>query len=45
LNYKEDNIYNLDHEQGVDIIKNLSTYQQNTSMIPENILGYTPNWR
>lgn len=45
LNYKTDNIYSLDHEQGVDIIKNLSTYQQNTSMIPDTILGYDSNWR
>ena len=45
LNYKNDNVYALDHEQGVDIIKNLSTYQQNTSMIPESILGYDSNWR
>jgi hypothetical protein len=40
-----DNVYSLQHDNAVDIIRLLSRYQQNTSEIPENILGYTNEWK
>jgi len=33
-------IYELDHSNGVSIIRQLSSYQQDTSSIPETIKGY-----
>jgi hypothetical protein len=35
----------LDHNNGVSIIRQLSSYQQDTSSIPENILGYEEGWK
>lgn len=35
----------LDHNNGVSIIRQLSSYQQDTSNIPENILGYEEGWK
>ena len=40
-----DNVYNLQHENAVDIIRLLSRYQQNTSDIPSDILGYSNEWK
>ena len=40
-----DNIYNLLHEDAVKIIRQLSKFQQNISEIPENILGYSSDWK
>lgn len=38
------NIYNISHEDGVKTIKTLSEYQQSGS-IPDDIVGYDPNWK
>lgn len=35
----------LDHSNGVSIIRQLSGYQQDTSEIPETILGYEEGWK
>lgn len=43
MNYK--NIYDLMHNDAVDIIRLLSRYQQNISEIPEDILGYNTEWK
>jgi hypothetical protein len=42
---ESDNIYSLQHENAVDIIRLLSRYQQNTTEIPQNILGYSNEWK
>lgn len=39
------NIYNLAHESAVTIIRVLSGYQQNMGTIPENIIGYSNEWK
>lgn len=35
----------LDHNNGVSIIRQLSSYQQDTSNIPTTILGYEEGWK
>lgn len=45
LGYSSQNIYNIEHENGVEISKLLSSYQQNVSNIPEDIRGYNNNWK
>lgn len=40
-----DNIYSISHESAVEIIRLLSKYQQNTSEIEENIIGYSNDWK
>lgn len=40
-----DNVYGLQHENAVDIIRLLSRYQQNISDIPSDILGYSNEWK
>jgi hypothetical protein len=39
------NIYNIEHSVAVDIIKNLSSYQQDIDSISEDIKGYNVNWK
>lgn len=39
------NLYELDHDNGVSIIRQLSSYQQDTSAIPETIKGYEEGWK
>lgn len=39
------NLYELDHADGVSIIRKLSSYQQDTSAIPETIQGYEEDWK
>lgn len=39
------NLYELDHDNGVSIIRKLSSYQQDTSNIPETIKGYEEDWK
>jgi hypothetical protein len=39
------NLYELDHANGVSIIRQLSSYQQDTSAIPETIKGYEEDWK
>lgn len=38
-------INKLDHSNGVSIIRQLSSYQQDTSAIPETIQGYEEDWK
>jgi hypothetical protein len=38
------NIYNISHDDAVKIVTTLSKYQQ-TNDIPQNIIGYNPNWK
>ena len=46
LNGIEDkNIYNTSHSDAVDIIRQLSKYQQDVDNIPEDILEYTSEWK
>jgi hypothetical protein len=42
INHK--NIYNISHEDAVKTITTLSGYQQNSD-IPQDIVGYDPNWK
>lgn len=44
-NLESDNIYALQHQDAVTIIRVLSRYQQNVSDIPESILGYSTEWK
>jgi hypothetical protein len=37
--------YSLTHESAVDIIRLLSKYQQNIDSIPQDILGYSNEWK
>lgn len=39
------NVYNIEHSDAVNLIKTLSSYQQNISLISEDILGYDSNWK
>jgi hypothetical protein len=40
-----DNVYALQHQDAVMIIRVLSRYQQNVADIPESILGYSTEWK
>lgn len=40
-----DNVYTLQHQDAVMIIRVLSRYQQNVADIPEGILGYSTEWK
>lgn len=40
-----ENIYNISHDDAVNIIRLLSKYQQNTSEILDNIVGYSGDWK
>jgi hypothetical protein len=44
-NIKIDNIYEILHENAVDIIRLLSKYQQNLTEIPQDITGYSKDWK
>jgi hypothetical protein len=39
------NVHDLLHEQAIQVIRNLSSYQQNVSSIPEKIIGYDKEWK
>jgi hypothetical protein len=39
------NVYDLAHQNAVDIIRLLSKYQQNVGEIPEDIIGYNNEWK
>jgi hypothetical protein len=43
--FESKNIYVLEHEDAVKIVRVLSTYQQNVASIPDNILGYNSEWK
>lgn len=45
LGYSDPNVYNIEHSGGINIIKALSSYQQDMNTIPEDIKGYNPNWK
>ena len=40
-----DNVYNIEHEHAISMIRKLNSFQQDTSSIPENIVGYNPEWK
>jgi len=44
LAISSDNIYNISHENAVNIIKHLTEYQQQNN-VSEDILGYESNWK
>lgn len=44
-NVESKNIYAMEHESAVKIIRQLSTYQQNVDNIPESILEYNSEWK
>lgn len=43
--FKDENVYNITHVDAIDLIKNLSSYQQDSSIISEDIKGYDANWK
>lgn len=43
--HNDKNVYNIEHSVAVDIIKSLSSYQQNTDSIPSETKGYDSNWK
>jgi len=40
-----DNIYNISHDDAISVIRQLNSYQQDTSSITESIMGYQPEWK
>ena len=40
-----DNVYNIEHEHAISVIRKLNSFQQDTSSISENIIGYNPEWK
>ena len=44
-NLKMANIYDISHDDAVNIIRLLSKHQQNMSEISENIIGYSNDWK
>lgn len=45
LGIEEKNIKNIDHDRGVDAIRELSKYQQDIGSIPEDLKGYSDTWK
>lgn len=45
LGHKEKNIYNIEHQDAIEISRLLSSYQQDISTIPDDIKGYDTNWK
>ena len=45
LGHSDENVYNIDHDSAVQIIKLVSSYQQDTSTISDDIRGYETNWK
>jgi hypothetical protein len=45
LSIDSTNIRNIDHDTGVNIIRQLSKYQQNLNDIPSKLVGYDNEWR
>ena len=39
------NIYTLEHEDAVKVVRMLSSFQQNVANIPSEILGYNSEWK
>ena len=44
-NLAKENVYDMLHEEAVAIIRHLSKHQQNFADIPEEILGYSSDWK
>jgi hypothetical protein len=40
-----DNIYNISHDQAISVIQQLTAYQQDTSKLTTDMLGYNPQWK
>jgi hypothetical protein len=45
LDISSDNIYAMTHNDAVNVIRSLSTHQQNLDSIPKSLLGYESSWR
>lgn len=45
LGIEEKNIKKIDHDRGVDAIRELSKYQQDVGSIPEELKGYSDTWK
>lgn len=45
LSVDSSNISNISHEDAVNILRELSKYQQNVDSIPQKLHGYDPSWR
>lgn len=45
LGFDNNNVKSLMHDDAVSIIRELSRHQQNINEIPENLLGYSENWK
>ncbi len=45
LKFEVSDFRNLTHNDAVSIIRQLSSYQQDLDSIPEEVMGYTENWR
>ena len=43
--YTDKNVYNIEHSDAINIIKLLSSYQQEISSISNDIKGYDSNWK
>lgn len=43
--FSDKNVYNIAHSDAINIIKSLSSYQQDVSSLPEDIKGYDSNWK
>lgn len=44
-NLESKNIYSVSHEDAVNMIRLLSKYQQDIKEIPDNLLGYSNEWK
>jgi hypothetical protein len=45
LGLSTEKIHSLMHSDGVNIIRELSRYQQSADSIPEAIVGYSQTWK
>ena len=45
LKFEVKDFRNLTHKDAVTIIRQLSSFQQDLDSIPEEIMGYTEDWR
>lgn len=43
--HSEKNVYNIEHDDAINIIKLLSSYQQDIGNISDDIKGYDANWK
>jgi hypothetical protein len=45
LDVSEANVYNISHEDAVKVIQQLTSYQQDMSNIPQDLIGYDNKWK